>query len=417
MEEATPPPSRDPIGPVPASIASSVQLVALVILATVATLFALQWAKPVLIPVLMGVLLSYAVTPLAVQLERWRVPRLLGAGLVLSTVLGLAGWGVWALSDQADALLDTLPPVTAKMKELMQRKSATESTLKKVERAVAEIEAVATAPAEPPASAPAGVPTSTPQGVETDGTVRSTAERRTRTSPPAVAGASDKDAVSPSVRPRFDLRAYLLSGSLGVLILMGQMLAMIFIALFLVASGSAFRRKMVRIAGPQLSQKKVTIETLNEINDQIQRYLLLQLAMSAIVGVSTWLVFYAFGLKQSAVWGVVAAVTNLVPYVGALLVGVGAGVVAFEQFGTLEMALAICAASFAVRTINGNLLGPWLMGRASRMNPVVVFITVLLFAWLWGVWGLLLGVPILMVVKTVCDRVEGLKPVGELLAY
>jgi predicted PurR-regulated permease PerM len=181
------------------------------------------------------------------------------------------------------------------------------------------------------------------------------------------------------------------------------------------ASGNSFRRKMVKLAGPKLSQKKVTVETLDEITEQIQRYLLVQLGVSVVVGVLTWLVFLGLGLNNAGVWGVIAAVTNLIPYAGALIVGGGAAVVALVQFGTLEMALIVGTASFAVHTIVGNVLTPWWMGRASKMSAVAVFIAVLIFGWLWGVWGLLLGVPILLVVKSVCDRVEDLKPVGELL--
>ena len=79
------------------------------------------------------------------------------------------------------------------------------------------------------------------------------------------------------------------------------------------------------------------------------------------------------------------------------------------------MGLPVGAIVVLIHTIVGNVLTPWLTGRASRMNPFVVFVGVLAFGWLWGVWGLLLGVPILMVVKTVCDRVEELQPIGELL--
>lgn len=355
--------------------------VALVVLAVLASLVALQWARPVLIPVLMGILLSYAVTPFAARLEALRIPRMAGGAIALSALLGLAGWGAWALADQADELLESLPPATVRIRELLQGRSSTDSTLRKVERAVAEIEAAA--------GAPGG------QSAE-----RSASPAQSGAHPPAT---------------RFDVRAYVLSGSIGVLVFAGQVLAMFFIALFLVAAGTTFRRKLVRIAGPTLSRKKITVETLNEINDQIQRYLLLQLAISAGVGVATWLVFLALGLNQAAVWGVIAGVTNLVPYVGAVLVGVGAALVAFAQFGTLEMALLVSASSFAIRTLNGNLLAPWLMGKAGRMNPVVVFVTVLVFGWLWGMWGLLLGVPILMVVKTICERVDDLAPLAEFL--
>ena len=144
-------------------------------------------------------------------------------------------------------------------------------------------------------------------------------------------------------------------------------------------------------------------------------YLLVQVLGSVVVGVATGLSFWALGLKHAAVWGFAGGMLNLVPYIGAALVTGAAGLVAFMQFGEINMALAIAGASLVIHTIVGNLLMPWLTSRSASMNPVVVFIGVLGWGWLWGVWGLLLGIPILMVVKAVCDRVDHLKPVGELL--
>jgi predicted PurR-regulated permease PerM len=92
-----------------------------------------------------------------------------------------------------------------------------------------------------------------------------------------------------------------------------------------------------------------------------------------------------------------------------------AALVGFVQFGEINMALAIGGVSLLINTVEGNLLVPWLTSKASRMNAVSVFIGVLAWGWLWGVWGLLLGIPIMMVIKAVCDRVDHLKPVGELL--
>ncbi|MEO8312277.1 MAG: AI-2E family transporter, partial [Caldimonas sp.] len=176
-----------------------------------------------------------------------------------------------------------------------------------------------------------------------------------------------------------------------------------------------FRRKMVKLAGPRLSQKKITVQALDEVSVQIQRYLLVQLATSVVVGVATGLAFFALGLNNAATWGVAAGITNLVPYIGAVIVGVGSAVVGFIQFDSIDKALLIGASSFAIHAIVGNLLTPWLTGRASRMSPFAVFVGVLAFGWLWGAVGLILGTPILMVVKAVCDRVDELKPVGEFL--
>jgi len=188
-----------------------------------------------------------------------------------------------------------------------------------------------------------------------------------------------------------------------------------FIAFFLMASGDSFRRKMVKIAGPTFGRKRITIQVLDEITGQIQRYLMVQLLTCALVGVATWLVFLWIGLEHAAVWGVAAAVLNLVPYLGSIAISGAAALVGFLQFSTLGMALLIGGASLAIHTLSGNLITPWLTGRASRMNPVVIFAGVLAWGWLWGIWGLLLGAPLLMVVKSVCDRVDDFKPIGELL--
>jgi predicted PurR-regulated permease PerM len=90
-------------------------------------------------------------------------------------------------------------------------------------------------------------------------------------------------------------------------------------------------------------------------------------------------------------------------------------IAAYLQFGDFDLALLVASISLIVHAISGNLLTPWLTSRTNRMNPVAVFVGVLAFGWLWGVWGLLLGVPILLMVKAVCDHVDDLKPIGDLL--
>jgi predicted PurR-regulated permease PerM len=195
----------------------------------------------------------------------------------------------------------------------------------------------------------------------------------------------------------------------------GQAMLVVFIAFFLLASGDTFRRKMVKLAGPRLSQKKITVQALDEVHEQMQRYLFVQMATSVVVGVLTGLAFFALGLNHSLIWAIFAGITNLIPYLGAVVVGLASAVIGVAQFESLDRGLLIGASSFAIHTLVGNLLTPWWLGRAGRMSPFAVFVGVLVFGWLWGIWGLLLGVPILMVVKSICDRIEELKPVGELL--
>ncbi|MEO7117330.1 MAG: AI-2E family transporter [Caldimonas sp.] len=362
-----------------------VRSLSLVILAVIASIYALQWAKALIVPILLGVMFSYALTPVIDRLSRWHLPRALGAAVVLSTIVAVIGGGVWTLSDDASALIETLPKVAQKVRQGLEssRRKPSGSTIDKVQQAANEIELAAAQQAA--SGAAAG---------------RTTVETR-------------RVVVEP--RPSINVRDYLWTGTLGLFAFLGQLAIVFFVTLFLLASGDTFRRKMVKLAGPRLSQKKITIQALDEVSDQIQRYLVVQLATSVIVGIATGLAFFALGLANAGVWGVVAGVTNLVPYVGAAIVGGGSAIVGFIQFDSIDKALLIGASSFAIHALIGNLLTPWLTGRASRMSPFAVFIGVLAFGWLWGAVGLILGTPILMVAKAICDRVDELKPVGEFL--
>ena len=142
---------------------------------------------------------------------------------------------------------------------------------------------------------------------------------------------------------------------------------------------------------------------------------MVQVLITVIVGMATAAAFFAIGVEHAAVWGVLGFALNFVPYLGAIVLTGGAALVGFVQFGSVEMAALVAGVSMTVHIVSGNLLTPWLTSRASRLNAVTVFVGVLAFGWLWGVWGLVLGVPILLMLKAVCDRVDEFRPVGELL--
>jgi len=216
-------------------------------------------------------------------------------------------------------------------------------------------------------------------------------------------------------KPKVNVKDYLLPGTLGLGAAVASTTVVFFITFFLLAAGDNFRRKMVKLAGPTLTRKKLTLRALDEIDLQIQRYLLVQVFTSAIVGVATWLAFLWIGVEHAAVWGVVTFVFNFIPYVGSIIASGAAMLVGFAQFGSFEMAFLIGGVELLINVVEGYILTPWLTSRASRMNPVAVFAGVLAWGWLWGIWGLFLGVPILVVIKVICDRVDEFKPVGELL--
>ncbi|MEO5796708.1 MAG: AI-2E family transporter [Rhodoferax sp.] len=349
------------------------------LLALLASLYTLHWAGAVFIPVLVGILSSYALSPVVDWFHTRRVPRAVTAAVLLMGILGGVGALGYSLSDDASKLVEQLPAATQKLRSALRAlPGAKRNTLTTVQQAASHLEQ---------AAEEAGRAVPTGPGVQ-----------RVQI-----------------VKPRFDIRDYLWNGSLGIVGMLGQLGTVTLITFFLMASGDSFRRKLVKLTGPTLSRKKITLQALNQINDQIQRYMLLQLFTSALLGAVTWLYFLAMGLDHAAVWGVAAGVLNLVPYLGSVVVAAGSAMVAFLQFGTLDMVLLVSGGSMVIHAIIGFLLTPWLTSRANQMNPVAVFVGMLAWGWLWGLWGLLLGVPIMVAVKAVCDRVDDLKPVGEFL--
>ena len=360
--------------PMPVGIRS----LSLAILAVLAGLFVLHWAKAVFIPFMLGLVFSYALSPIVNWMESRRIPRALGAGILMLSLLAAMGTTTYALSDEAVQLLESLPAAAQKFKQTIKNRQGTSaSTLDTVQKAATQIEQVTQ-----------------------------------ETSGPATSRGVMRVIVEPA---RFNIKDYLWTGTIGLAALVGQLTVVVFLTYFLMVSGNTFRRKLIKLAGPSLSSKKITLQALDEITGQIQRYLQVQLATSALVGVLTGLALWAVGLENAAVWGIAAGVLNLVPYVGSLVTATASGGVAFLQFGSSNMALLVFGVSVVIHTIVGNLITPWLTSRASRMNPVAVFVGLLAWGWLWGVWGLLLGLPILMIVKSVCDRVDDLKPIGEFL--
>ena len=356
-----------------------IRSVSLAILATLASVFMLRWASAVFIPLMVGILFSYGLSPVVDWLALRRIPRALSAAvLVLGIVFGF-GATVYSLSDEAGKLVESLPLAANKLRDTTRMHfKQTDNTLATVQKAATQLEQAAE---ETNRAAPLG------RGVQ-----RVQIEKA-----------------------KFDIKDHLWSGTLGLLAMLGQIGMVALIIFFLMSSGDTFRRKLVKLAGPTLSRKKITLQALNEIHDQIQRYMMVQIFTSGLVGVATWLCFLVVGLENAAVWGIAAGVLNLVPYIGNVLITAGSAMVGFLQFGTIDMALLVAGTSLVINSIEGFLLTPWLTSRANKMNPVAVFVGVLAWGWLWGAWGLLLGVPILMVIKAICDRIDDLNTVGELL--
>jgi predicted PurR-regulated permease PerM len=313
-------------------------------------------------------------------LQRCHLPRAIGAALLLLVLTGGTLSLGYSLRDDAAQLIRSLPDAAQRVRTILRKEGWTKPGLvQDMQKAATRIERTAS---------------------ESGGT-----RPAPRTN---VTQVQIQD-------PGMNVTDFLWVGTLGALAAAGQVALMLFLVYFLLVSDDTFRRKLVRIAGDTLSSKKVTLEILNDIDRQIQRFLFVQLATSALVGVVSWLVFLWIGMENAALWGVVAGVLNSVPYFGPVLVTCATSVIALLQFGQIRMALLVGGASLLITSLEGYLLTPMLLSRASAINPVAMFISLLFWGWLWGVWGLLLGLPIMFVVKSICDRADRLKSVAELL--
>jgi len=354
--------------------------VAVGLLAFIAIVAALYLARAFFVPLLIGILASYALSPVVEWMKRRHVPRSLAAALVLFTLVGGIFWIVFSLSDDATAMIEKLPDAARKLRLSLSEERSRPTALQNMQEAAKQIEG---------AAADAGANTDAKQG-------------RHMVSTRANA-------------PSTWLRDYAVTQSALLFTVVSQAPIVLLLTYFLLASGAHFRRKLVQLVGPSLVRKKDAALILDEIDVQIQRYLLTMIMSNALVGVGIWLAFRALGMEHAAVWGVAASVLHFIPYLGPALVAFAGGVAAFMQFGSVLQGLAAAGLSFLVAGGVGFVFMPWLQSRFAGVNSAVLFISLLFFGWLWGVWGLLLGAPLVAIAKVICDRVDVLKPVGELL--
>ena len=385
-------PDADADPPEPAQSGTAVVDVrntAMTVLAVLAVVLVLQYAQSVLVPFVVGILISYGLAPFVEALQRLRVPRAIGAAVAVTTLIGAIGIGLYTLSDQAMAIVSDVPKAAQRIRERVRdHRHSPGGAMEKVQAAANEIDRAAQE-----ASAP------------------TTAERKAAEQLQASTGIQKVEVVDPPFRAT----DYLWSGGLNLAGFAAQFVLVLFLVYFFLVTGDLYKRKVVKIAGRTLSEKKITVQILDEINVQIENFMRVQVFTSVLVAVATGLALWWFGVDHPIVWGLLAGVFNSIPYLGPLLVTAGLGVVSFMQFNDLLQTSYVCAVAFAITSLEGFLLTPMLMSRAARMNPVAIFVGLLFWSWIWGLWGTVLAVPMLMMLKAVCDHVEDLQPIGELL--
>jgi predicted PurR-regulated permease PerM len=354
--------------------------IALTVLVCLAAIFAVSWAEDFLVPLLIGIVASYTLSPLVAALERIRIPRVLATVIVVVGVIGALGLGGYALRGQMQAVIEQLPEAATRFSDGLARlQNSQAGTMQSVQDAATQMERVTT-------SAPSG----------------SVAERQ-----PGTHVIVDQ--------PAFRLGHFLWGSSIGALAAMGQAAMVVFLVFFLLLGGDMFKRKLVRLTGPSLTRRKITVHLLDAINASIQQYMLMLLTTNLLVGLLTWVAFRAIGLENAGAWAAVSAVLHIVPYLGPAVTAIATGMAAYMQFESFGMTLLVAGATATIATFVGTFVTTWMTGRIASMNSAAVFISLLFWGWLWGFWGLLLGIPIIVIIKVVSAHVEPLQPLAELL--
>ncbi len=331
-------------------------------LAFVVGIAALSLAQGFIVPVVVSIVLALALARIVRRLSRL-VPRWVASALVVSFMVGSLGVLAYVLSDEAARAVSELPSATRTLRQAFRvMVNRQQGPLSQVQTAINELERTATESTGRPAT-PAGV---TPVQV---------------------------------IEPPVDFSNVMWLGSQGVLWIAAQLALVVFLVYFLLAYGDLFKRKLVKISGDTLSRRKVTVQLIDEIGESVAKAMSHLVLTSVGVGILTTICLLLLDVQYAALWGLVAGLFNFVPYVGPLLVAAGLFLGSLVQFGEVGPAFMIAAVSIAITSIEGFVITPILFGRAARVNPVAVFIGFLFWGWLWGLWGMLLAMPLLLIFR------------------
>jgi predicted PurR-regulated permease PerM len=348
----------------------------LVVVAAVAVVLLLYFGGPFFIPLFVSLLIAYALSPVVVAVEKVVRFRALAAAIVVLSILGLTGFAAWAWSDDVQRLWEEAPDAAKTLSKSLQ-KYVKPGPLTEMKKAAVELESVA----QTGKTAPPAAPTTAP---------------------------------SPSQVSQVTLLDVIWKSGKGAGMAATQIVAVLFLVFFMLSSGDLFQKKLLAIAAER-NKRRFTLQVLEQIDAQVRRYLLVLLISNVLVGIGTWIVFTVIGVHYAGLWGAAAAVVHTAPYFGPALIGAGSLVAAFVQFGDWSRALLVAGSSILVAALVGQLFATWLASKQTEMNTTATFIGLLFFGWIWGLWGVLLAIPILAIVKTVCEANEEWKPIAELL--
>lgn len=338
----------------------------LLVLGAVAFLYV---ARPVVLPVFLACIGGMTLKPLVRWFSRFHIPKAVSAAVVLGLLMAAAGIGFFQMGRPA---LDWMNDAPHHMTDLRQRVQRFFPRINRIDQAAAAVNNLGATEEEKKA----------------------------------------EQKKSPTVEVRDSRGAHSILNWTGTFLVgLGETLVLMYL---LLASGDLFTQKLIHVM-PTLRDKKSAGEMSNEIEHNISKYLMSVSVINAGLGLMAGAGFYLMGVPNAAMWGMVVAVLNYVPYFGPLAGVLVLGTVGLLEFDTLWLVLLPPGWYLLLHLLEANLVTPVLLGRHFSLNPVVIFISLIFWTWLWGVPGALLSVPILMSIKVVCDRIPRLSPVSELL--
>jgi predicted PurR-regulated permease PerM len=341
-----------------------VKSVALTGLFVLAVFYTIYFMRAMLLPLVLAMLLSYLLVPLVRLLARIRVRPAFGAAIVLLWLIALLGYGISRLAEPAAGWLEKAP---YSLQELKQKLLPLKKPMEKVAQASGEIDKL-----------------TTPEETQAKTVVvkrNALAEAFLTQTPEFIAS--------------------------GVV--------MLILLYFLLAYDGVFLAKIIRVV-PRLGGKKRAVSMLREIELQISRYLMTITMINICLGTAVGLTVHLLGLRNPIMWGVLVAVLNFVPYLGALTGIICMTLGAVLSFDSLGYALIFPASYLVLATLEGNFITPMVLGRSLTLNPVVILIALTFWGWMWGISGMILAVPILATFKIFCDHIEPMAPIGEFMS-
>jgi len=337
---------------------------------------AVYFARSVLLPIVLAVVLTLTLLPVVRAGERVKIPRgITAVALVAGITLGIVLAGYF-LSGPVGQMVGDAPRIASEVGEkfdgIMERVSS-------LQEATAEVADAAAAAGSGGADATAG---------EGDVEVVAVVDGQPSMVQNAVSG--------------------LASAS-------GSVFAALLLTMFLLASGDFYHRRIVE-AAPRLRDKKKALTIIRDVERQISRYLgaitVINMGLGVVAGVTLWLL----GMPMAVVWGLMAFLLNFIPFVGNILTVVLVGAVSVVTFDSLWDAALPPLALIVLSGIESNIVTPLLVGRRLELNQVAQLITLAFWTWLWGIAGAILAVPFLVVVKAICDNVENLQTLASFLS-